>query len=186
MYGRVNKNVSVTTYITLHISLHCLEHNRNSKKWKRPILESNEISCFSQVMRVEFFSGSNLLSLNSSIVSKDCGPPMQMQMNVVWQSTVTTWKEPTVSPPDYEWSAFTCWQPIKKCYLRLHLNQFGEICHLNLWRQSRPWVCILFQWVHFYCCGLNFHGETLWDWIKSWDTAQFAPTVAKTKFLGRL
>lgn len=38
----------------------------------------------------------------------------------------------------------------------------------------------------FYCCGLNLHGETLWDWIKSWDTAQFAPTVAKTKFSGRL
>ena len=53
--------------------------------------------------------------------------------------TLCMWKESTLWPPDYECCTFTCWQPIKKCYLKIYVNPFGEIFLLNLWRRSRPW-----------------------------------------------
>ena len=98
------------------------------------------------------------------------------------------WKQSGVCPPDYECFTVTCWQSTKKCYLKIYINLFGEIFLLNLWRRSRPWS---WSWFVFFSresvftpIGVYLSDETLWDGIKSWDSAVWSSS-GQDKDFGR-
>lgn len=72
----LNKNANVTVHSTY--AQQCLVHNRGSAKWEWRFVERNQPPCFSYVMQVGLFSGSNPRSLNSSLVCR-------LEHTLVWQ-----------------------------------------------------------------------------------------------------
>lgn len=86
---------------------------------------------------------------------------------------LSMWKESAVCPPDYECSTVTCGQSIKKCYLKIYINPFGEIFSKFMKTFKTIiliTVCVLFQSLFLLLWSMSFWWA-FWDGIKSWDSA---------------
>ena len=92
----------------------------------------------------------------------------------MWQEAGWTWKESTLWPPDSECSTLTCWQPVKMLFENIYQSVWWDFS-LKFMKTIRTMilimVCVLFLEVCFHSYGLYLSEETLWDWIKSWDSA---------------
>ena len=62
----------------------------------------------------------------------------QCKWKEMWQDTVYVERVYTVTSRLWMLHLYVL-AANKKCYLKIHINQFGEIFLLNLWRRSRPW-----------------------------------------------
>ena len=130
-------------------------------KWQFTLLTSD--------VRLNFFSGSNPLSLHSTTGCKDCSSPMQMKRNVAggW-----LYVERVCTVSSKLWMLHLYMQAAnKKCYLRIYISQFVEIFSLKFMKMIKSITCVLFQGLCFYSYGLYLSDETLWDGIKSWDSS---------------